>query len=424
MWQSCFCGQASDMDFVEFQGGNMPLFLSNQEQEKAITAKDAVDALENGIRQFAKGNAIRRPRVDNFIPTRRADQFFGFSSMEGGIREPGYYALRIKPDIISWPTINGLRRRVTYCSRPGLYGGLVFLFNVDNAELLAIMNDGFIQHYRVAASAAIGAKYLAKHDAKVVGIIGSGGMARSFAEAFKVVRDISKIKVFSPNREHLNQYVRDVSKKVDCEIVPVEGAKDVLAGSDIVATCTNAYQPVVEGKWLEEGSHFANVTAYEVGPDLFSRITVVGLFVRRMPMSAGTLIDDDFALRIDGMTYAAGTEEERAKIPPHSAKLQDRGEDRKRFPNAVYVDCVNWETGEAYRRYPGYTVRERRWPDLRAGEKTGAGTTSPYGNVSSGHPYLKDSTSHNCNRTHLFLRFDWQVNSRLAKLFPASTGGP
>jgi alanine dehydrogenase len=270
--------------------------------------------------------------------------------MEGGIREPGYYALRIKPDIISWPTINGMRRRVTYCSRPGLYGGLVFLFNVDNAELLAIMNDGFIQHYRVAASAAIGAKYLAKHDAKVFGIIGSGGMARSFAEAFKVVRDISKIKVFSPNREHLNQYIRDVSKKVDCEIVPVESTKDVLAGSDIVATCTNAYQPVVEGKWLEEGSHFANVTAYEVGPDLFNRITVVGLFVRRTPMSAGTLIDDDFALRIDGMTYAAGTPEERAKIPPHSAKLQERGEDRKRFPNSTYVDCVNWETGESYRR--------------------------------------------------------------------------
>jgi alanine dehydrogenase len=340
----------------KFRGGKMPLFLSNQDQEKVITAKDAVDALEDGIRQFASGDAIRRPRIDNFIPTRREDQFFGFSSMEGGIREPGYYALRIKPDMISWPTINGMRRRVTYCSRPGLYGGLVFLFNVDNAELLAIMNDGFIQHFRVAAAAAIGAKYLAKQDAQVVGIIGSGGMARSFAEAFKVVRDISKLKVFSPNRDHLNQYVREVSKKVDCEIVPVQSAKDALAGSDIVATCTNAYQPVVEGKWLEEGSHFANVTAYEVGPDLFNRITVVGLFVRRTPMSAGTLIDDDFALRIDGMTYAAGSAEERSKIPLHSAKLQGRGEDRKRFPNATYVDCANWTTGEPYRRSTGKEI--------------------------------------------------------------------
>lgn len=226
----------------------MPLFLSNQDQEKAITAQEAIDALEKGIRQFAKGDAIRRPRIDNFVPTRRSDQFFAFSSMEGGIREPGYYALRIKPDIISWPIVNGMRRRVTYCSRPGLYGGLVFLFNVHNAELLAIMNDGLIQHYRVAASAALGAKYLSRLDSKIFGVIGSGGMTRSFAEAFTVVRDVSKIKVFSPNKEHAEQYVSDVSQKVDCEIVAVDNPKDVLVGSDIVATCTNAYQPVVEGR--------------------------------------------------------------------------------------------------------------------------------------------------------------------------------
>ena len=206
----------------------MPLYLSNRDQEEAITAKEAIEALENGLRQYAKGDAIRRPRIDNFIPTRRADQFFAFSSMEGGIREPGYYALRIKPDIISWPTVNGLRRRVTYCSKPGLYGGLVFLFNVDNAELLAIMNDGYIQHHRVAAAAAIGAKYLSRPGAKTLGIIGSGGMARSFAEAFRVVRDITAIKVFSQNKEHVKEYIRDVSKKVDCEVVPVENARDAL----------------------------------------------------------------------------------------------------------------------------------------------------------------------------------------------------
>ena len=48
----------------------MPLFLRNQDQEKAITAKDAVDALEKGIRQFAKGNAIRRPPASRESTTR------------------------------------------------------------------------------------------------------------------------------------------------------------------------------------------------------------------------------------------------------------------------------------------------------------------------------------------------------------------
>jgi ornithine cyclodeaminase/alanine dehydrogenase-like protein (mu-crystallin family) len=328
----------------------MALFLNNEDQAKAISAAEAIDALEKGLRQFANGDAIRRPRIDNFIPSVVPGQFFGFSSMEGGIRDPGYYALRIKPDIISWPVVNGKRRRVTYNSRPGLYGGLVFLFSVANAELLAIMNDGFIQHYRVAASAALGTKYLARKSAKTLGIIGTGGMGHSFAETFTVVRDIDQIKVFSPNKEHVRAYVRDVSPKVACKIVPVQSAKDALIGSDIVAACTNAYEPVVEGKWLEPGTHVANVTAYEIGPDIFGLIDVVGLFVRRTPMSVANFVDDDFALRIDGMTYAAGRPEERAKIPPSSATLQNRGEDRARFPKARYVDCVDWKTGESYRR--------------------------------------------------------------------------
>jgi hypothetical protein len=132
----------------------VPIYLDNKSQALAIAASEAIDVLEHGIREFARGEAIRRPRIDNLIPTRRAEEFFSFSSMEGGMKNPGYYALRIKPDIISWPTIDGMRRRVTYCHKPGLYGGLVFLFSVDTAELLAIMNDGYIQHLRVAVSAA------------------------------------------------------------------------------------------------------------------------------------------------------------------------------------------------------------------------------------------------------------------------------
>ena len=56
----------------------MPLFLSNQDQEKIITAEDAVDALEKGIRQFAKGDAIRRPRIDNFMVREGQGQVFTF----------------------------------------------------------------------------------------------------------------------------------------------------------------------------------------------------------------------------------------------------------------------------------------------------------------------------------------------------------
>ena len=63
----------------------------------------------------------------------------------------------------------------------------MMVFSVRNGEPLAIINDGLIQHMRVGACAGLGAKYLARQDA-VVGIFGSGGMARTYLEAFAEVR--------------------------------------------------------------------------------------------------------------------------------------------------------------------------------------------------------------------------------------------
>ena len=172
--------------------------LNNEELESACPMSECLDGLYQGIKAYSQGDAARRPRVDLLAPTSRPGEFCSFSSMDGVIRN-GYYALRLKPDILSWPVVKGMRRRETYCVKPGLYGGLIFLFSTENAELLAIMNDGYVQHMRVGALAGLGAKYLAREGATTVGIVGSGGMARAYADAFVVVRPtIEVIKIYSP----------------------------------------------------------------------------------------------------------------------------------------------------------------------------------------------------------------------------------
>ena len=97
----------------------MTLFLNNPDQEQCLTVVEAIDGMESGVRQMAWGDAIGRPRIDNFLPTSRADEFFCFSSIEGGIREPDYYALRIKPDIIYWRDQGDGLRRMNHSVKPG-----------------------------------------------------------------------------------------------------------------------------------------------------------------------------------------------------------------------------------------------------------------------------------------------------------------
>ena len=333
----------------------MPLFLSNADQAQCITPREAVDVLEDAIRQFARGEGIRRPRIDNILPTSRPAEYFNFSSMEGGYNvrlkdgrlKPGYYALRIKPDIYSFPVVDGVRRQVTYSYRPGLYGGLVFLYSVDNAEFLAIMNDGFVQHMRVAASVGLGIRYLSRTDSRVMGIIGSGGMARVFPLTAKAVRPIERLQVYSPNRQRLEQYCAEMADKLGGQIVPMASAEAAARDVDILSACTTAYEPVVKAEWIKPGMHLNNVVPFEFGPDTCAKVDVVGILARRTPLAVEGFADDNFGVLLDVLSYAGGGSEVRSQIPVGSLRST-----RDRYPNARIVECCNWETSVPYRREP------------------------------------------------------------------------
>src|SRR5262249_56732026 len=101
----------------------------------------------------------------------------GWGWVEGA--SDGVLAVRLKSDVMIWPERpDGTRSELKYCMRPGTYCGLVLLFSTADGEPLAIINDGYLQHARVGASAGIGTRLLAREDAHTVGMIGSGGMAR------------------------------------------------------------------------------------------------------------------------------------------------------------------------------------------------------------------------------------------------------
>jgi alanine dehydrogenase len=318
----------------------MPLVINNAQQEECITPAEAIEVLEHGYRLWQRGDAIRRGTVFNILPTLRRDEQLMFSSMEGGLRAPGYYALRIQPQIGVVPTSG--KPRMNYTWKVGYHGGLVFLFSTDTGEMLAILNDGFVQHLRVASSAAIGAKYMAREDAHVLGIIGSGGMARTFALTMPEVRDIKRIQVWSTNRGRLEAYVEEMRPKVRCEIVALDSPRAVCKTADILCSCTNSFAPVLEKEWVQKGTHLNNVLPPELAK-VYPIVDTVGLLVDKKPVTVGTFDDSDFAIRYNWMSWMGGTAEERARVPIDPPTPNQ-------YPNARYVKLVDWETGERYVR--------------------------------------------------------------------------
>jgi alanine dehydrogenase len=178
--------------------------------------------------------------------------------MEGG-SSAGYFAIRMKSDVIYETRYNGSVTQEKYCTRPGLYCGLVLLTSIETGEPLAFINDGHLQHMRVGADGGIGVKYLAKPDAAVVGMLGSGGMARTHMRAFTLVRDIKKLQVFSPTRAHRERFGREMAAAYNLEVEVCDRAEDIYKGADIVAGLTDSAVPVLDGRLLEKGTHIVNV---------------------------------------------------------------------------------------------------------------------------------------------------------------------
>ncbi|HXP93786.1 MAG TPA: ornithine cyclodeaminase family protein [Candidatus Binatia bacterium] len=234
------------------------LLLNNDDISRVLTIDDTIAALERAYRAYVEDEAVCRPRIDIRIPTHRAGHFYQFGTMEGG-STAGYFAIRMKSDVIFEQEYNGVRTQEKYASRPGRYCGLVLLNDIDSGEPVAILNDGYLQHLRVAGDAAIGVKLLAREDSHRVGMLGSGGMARAFIEAFTRVRPISHVTVYSPTKENREQYAREVHERLGIAAVAVDEPHEACRGADIVASCTDSAVAVLWGDWLDKGMHVVAV---------------------------------------------------------------------------------------------------------------------------------------------------------------------
>ena len=163
---------------------------------------------------------------------------------------------------------------------------------------------------RVGGCAGLGAKYLSREDSSVIGIFGSGGMARTYLLAFNEVRKIREVRVYSPTQKNRESYANEMSQKLGLKIVPVEHPQDAVRGSDIVATCTDSIQVIVnDPAWIESGMHLTCVKSNEWNPEIVKQSDLV------IKMGRPTKHLDEGQLRIGGeAAVVAGNAEEIKRI--------------------------------------------------------------------------------------------------------------
>ncbi len=220
------------------------LYLSRSDVERLLDVDAMLDALAAALVIFSSGKAS--------VPPRTAVRLDGglLGVMPGHV--PGV-ALETKlVSVFPGNEEHGLPS----------HQALIALFDENTGAPQALMDGTYITAIRTGGTAAVAARVLARHDAAVLAILGAGVQGWSHLQTFPRVRDFKEIRVASRNSDR----ARDLAAR-DPRARAVGSFEEAVRGADVVACCTDARQPVVQGGWLKPGAHLSSVGG-TFGPEL------------------------------------------------------------------------------------------------------------------------------------------------------------
>jgi alanine dehydrogenase len=216
----------------------MTLHLSEAEVRTLLTMSMAVEAVEEISRKQANGEVVVHPRRRFELPGGR---FFHY--MAAADYTAGYLAMK------------------QYTFVRGQLRFLVPLYEIASGELLALIEGDYMGQLRTGAASGVATKYLARRDARVAAVIGTGGQARTQLEAVATVRRLESVHVYGRDAQRREAFCKEMTERIGVPVRPAASASEAARGADIVCTATTAAHPVVSGADLTAGMHINAIGA-------------------------------------------------------------------------------------------------------------------------------------------------------------------
>lgn len=242
----------------------MILLLGPDDIKGLITMREAVEAMEQGLKDWATDPELGALRRRVHAPSGARVTVHQGAPVSAGVT--GILAhceqVVIRPDGRQTYSVRGRPVRVIY--------------NANNSELLAItigevtvkelpeVNN--VVNIPTACATAVGVKYLARKNSRRIGILGSRGQARCQLLACKqVIPALEEAKVYSPTVENRVRFAAEMTELLDMEVKAVPSAREAIEGVDILLTVTNSNIPTFDGNWLEPGMHVSSIVSSNIG---------------------------------------------------------------------------------------------------------------------------------------------------------------
>ncbi len=216
----------------------MTLHISEAEARAVLTMPIAVEAVEVISRKQATGEVVVHPRRRFELP---GGGFFHY--MAAADFSLGFVAMK------------------QYTFVRGKLRFLVPIYEMSTGDLLALIEADYMGQLRTGAASGVATKYLARKDASVAAIIGTGGQAKTQLEAVAAVRKLESARAYGRDAAKREQFSEEMAKRLGIPVHICSSAAEAVHGADIVSTATTASQPVVFGANLSPGVHINAIGA-------------------------------------------------------------------------------------------------------------------------------------------------------------------
>ncbi len=178
------------------------------------------------------------------------------------------------------------------------------LFDATSGEPLAIIDGAAMNPFKTGAAGAVAIDALAREDANVLGIIGSGSQAWGQLVTAATVRDLDRVLVYSPTPENRAAFAASFDERLTATVTTVDAAASLVPEVDILITATSADEPVFDGDLLEPGTHITTMGQYhparrEVDTTTIERSRYVPDLRERIHRDAGAFIQARAAGAVD-----------------------------------------------------------------------------------------------------------------------------
>jgi ornithine cyclodeaminase/alanine dehydrogenase-like protein (mu-crystallin family) len=237
----------------------VPQFFSEAEVRARLSMSALIDAMQQALIEFSAG------RVQQ--PVRTVLQYGDEHALFGLM--PTY--------VPSLPALGA--KLVTVCAGNaklglGTHQAIIVMLDPRTGVAEAILDGRYITEARTAAVSAVSARLLARQDAQVLGILGSGVQARSHFEALSLVRKFREVRAWSPTPERLKEFAAETGA------LAMPNAEAMVRGADVVIAATASPTPVIQSEWVGEGTHVIAVGACipsqrELDPGLVARSRLI-----------------------------------------------------------------------------------------------------------------------------------------------------